>query len=70
MPSLTVVPAYGRDYKTQGEVKTAWAEGKDLVINCLFSPDDGRYLNKEDAPKGYFINIRFKKNTGLVVIKT
>lgn len=69
MAILSVEPAYGRDYKTQKEVKEAWEQGKDFVINSIFSPYYGRYLNKEDAPKGAFINIRFKRGTGLVVIK-
>jgi len=70
MGILSVEPAYGRDYKSQKEVKEAWAQGKDFVINSIFSPDCGRYVNKEDAPKGSFINIRYKKGTCLVVIKT
>ena len=70
MNILIVVPAYGRDYKSQKEVKEAWAQGKDFIISSMHSEDYGRYVNKEDAPKGSFINIRFKNNTGLVVIKT
>lgn len=69
MNILSVEPAYGRDYKSQKEVKEAWAQGKDFVINSIFSPDYGRYVNKEDAPKGSHVNIRFKKGTSLIVIK-
>jgi hypothetical protein len=67
---LIVVPAYGRDYKSQKEVKEAWAQGKDFVIASMHSEDYGRYVNKEDAPKKSFVNIRYKKGAGLVVIKT
>jgi hypothetical protein len=70
MAILSVEPAYGRDYKTQKEVKEAWNQGKDFMINSIFSPDYGRYVNKEDAPKKSYVNIRFKKGAGLVVIKT
>lgn len=70
MAILSVEPAYGRDYKTQKEVKEAWNQGKDFIINSIFSPDYGRYVSKEGAPKGSFVNIRYKKGAGLVVIKT
>ena len=69
MGILIVVPAYGRDYKSQKEVKEAWAQGKDFIIASPFAEDYGRYVNKEDAPKGSYVNIRFKKGTNLVVIK-
>lgn len=28
--AITVLPAYGRDYKSEAELKAAWAEGKDF----------------------------------------
>lgn len=58
---LTLVPAYGRDYKSQKEVKADWESGKDFRINT-YGPDDGRLINKEnDLPPGTTFNIRFKK---------
>lgn len=66
---LTVVPAYGRDYKSAKEVKTAWAEGKDFLICDFFSPFDGKYVNKDDAPKGETINVRYKRKTCVCPIK-
>ena len=33
MKTLTVGPAYGRDYKSKVEVLEAWGEGKDFAIN-------------------------------------
>ena len=66
---LTVTPAYGRDYKTQKEVKAAWEAGKDFVIQDMMSPDCGRYINKADAPKGSTLNIRSSRNTKVLPIK-
>lgn len=66
---LTCVPSYGRDYKTQKEVKAAWDEGKDFTIQAIMSPDDGRQINKQDAKSGMTLNIRYKKLTQVCVIK-
>ena len=46
---VTIQPAMGRDYKTAKEAQADWAAGKDFVINCMIHPDDGRYVNLEDA---------------------
>jgi len=69
MTYLTVVPAYGRDYKSQKEVKAAWAEGKDFRIEDMSSPDNGRYVNKDDKVKGITFNVRFDQNRKVCVIK-
>jgi hypothetical protein len=61
MAYLTVVPAYGRDYATAKAVKAAWEEGKDFQISNMFSPDDGRYVNKDDRPAGTTITVRFAR---------
>lgn len=45
---MTVVPAYGRDYKDTASVKAAWLLGKDFLIQDVGSKDNGRYINKED----------------------
>lgn len=51
---LEVYPAYGRDYKTQKEVKAAWAAGED------FRTYAGPYVNKEDAKReGYKVLVRY-----------
>ena len=67
---ITLVPSYGRDYKSGKEVQAAWDAGKDFTIQNVFSPDDGRQINKEDAEKtGGTFNIRYKRNTQIKVIK-
>lgn len=65
---ISVVPAYGRDYKSKKEVQTAWDEGKDFQIQDMSSPDDGRYVNKQDVPAGTVINARYKRLTQIAVI--
>jgi hypothetical protein len=66
---ITVVPAYGRDYKSQKEVKEAWAAGHDFQINDMSHPDNGRYVNKDDQVKGITFNIRYKGNREVCVLK-
>ena len=62
---ISVLPAYGRDYKSGKEVLEAWQAGKDFVVNDIFSQHDGRLINKDDAPKGATIVVRFKRNTSV-----
>ena len=64
----TLVPAYGRDYKSGKEVQADWDAGKDFTI-ATFGPDDGRQINKQDARPGDTLNIRFKKLANIKVIK-
>jgi len=65
---MTVIPAYGRDYKSQKAVKAAWKAGKDFIVADLFSGDDGRYINIQDA-KGIPIMVRYKDMTQIVKVQ-
>ncbi len=65
---MTLLPAYGRDYKSAKAVRADWDAGKDFVICDNFSPDDGRYVNKEQLT-GRTVNIRYKGNTQIAVCK-
>jgi hypothetical protein len=58
---IEVTPAYGRDYTTAKAVKADWKAGKDFIICCMFHPDNGRYINKEDADKdpSLTVNLRY-----------
>lgn len=69
MQYVTLVPAYGRDYKSAKEVKAAWAEGKDFQINDMSHPNDGSYVNINDDTTGLTFNVRYKRLTGVAVIK-
>lgn len=66
---LTVVPAYGRDYKSKKEVQAAWDAGQDFQIQDMSSPHNGRYINKQDATKGMTLNVRYKGLREIHVIK-
>jgi len=61
-----LTPAYGRDYKTKAEVIAAWEEGKDF---------EGDYslgfmkVNKADIPKPCTVNLRYKGNRSVAVVK-
>ena len=70
MRYVTLVPAYGRDFKTAKEVKAAWESGKDFQV-CGWGPSDGTYINKADAEPGTTYNIRFKKLANIcpIVVK-
>jgi len=67
---LTVTPAYGSDYKSKKEVIAAWEAGKDFIIRNAFSPDDGRYINKQDADKARIdVMVRYKREAQICIIK-
>ena len=54
MESVTVTPAYGRDYKSKKAVLEDWDAGKDFRVASRNSA--GAYLNKEDA-KNYKLEV-------------
>jgi hypothetical protein len=67
----TLVPAYGRDYKSAKEVKAAWEAGKDFLIADLFDPYDGKPANLQSVQEAGWktVNIRFSKLTKIASIK-
>lgn len=67
---MTLQPAYGRDYKSQKEVKADWDANKDFIIADVFH-GGGTYINKEDAKNNgiHSVNIRFSQNRKVCVIK-
>jgi hypothetical protein len=68
---IECIPAYGRDYKSKKEVQTAWDNNHDFMIVSMDHPHRGRYVNKQDvAGSGHTMMLRFKRNTGVHVIKT
>ena len=60
----TLVPAYGRDYKSAKDVKADWEANKDFQVNIT-----GQYVNKEQVPKGETVTIRYKRLTECVLVK-
>lgn len=70
MPTYEVnlVPAYGRDYKTEEEVKRDWESGKDFLIRDIGQGIwDSKYTSIRDW-KGY-VRIRFNKLEDTVILK-
>lgn len=56
---LTVLPAFGRDYKSAKAVKADFDANKDFRICDMFSPDDGRYVNAEQLSPGDTLAVRY-----------
>lgn len=60
---MHLVPAYGRDYKSQAAVLADFNAGKDFKIADISSPYDGAYVNKEQIVKNGIkrVTIRYKQ---------
>lgn len=73
MSYLTLVPAYGRDYKSKAAVEADFNADKDFLIQDISSPHDGRYVNRRDLEfefgSGVTVNIRYKKLASVALIK-
>jgi len=59
---IEVTPAYGRDYTTAKAAKADWKAGKDFIIQCIMHPDDGRYINIDDAKTDPSLKIMLRYN--------
>ena len=65
---ITLVPAYGRDYRSKAAVLADWNSGKDFQ-----DTQTGQYINKEDAIKygnGAQFSARYKRLTMIVILPT
>ena len=66
---ITLTPAYGRDYKSQKEVKADWKNGKDFIIADIVHPYSGKPCSIRDVDAlGGKVMIRFNKNTKIVAV--
>ena len=54
----TVIPAYGRDYKSAAAAKKDWQDGKDFIIADLSNRYDGKPCSIRDGLK---VTIRYNK---------
>lgn len=66
---LTLVPSYGRDYKTRDDVEAAWAAGKDFTICDVSSCYNCAQISNRDATIGMILNIRYKRLTRVHTIE-
>lgn len=67
MSSITVVPAYGRDYKSRNAAIDAWESGKDFRVCDMSSRYDGSYVNASQLSVADTVYIRYAKLTKTVV---
>ena len=58
----TLVPAYGRDYKSAKAVLTDFNTGKDFALQ-----PSGRYASKKDLPAGTY-SIRYSNLRKVLVV--
>lgn len=64
MTYIEAIPAYGRDYKNQKDVRADWSAGKDFQ-----DPMSGSFLNKQDAESlGLKVIIRYDKMMKVVAM--
>jgi hypothetical protein len=65
---FTLVPAYGRDYKSKAEVEADFLANKDF-LNQSFDEPRPRPINREQIPPGSTVNIRYARMTKVAVLK-
>lgn len=70
MNELTLVPAYGRDYKNESSVLKDWKGGKDFKISTIMSKWNGAYCSIRDIKEfpGKYIKIRYNQLQDFVLI--
>lgn len=67
--NMTLVPAYGRDYKSKAAVMADFDAGKDFLIAGIH-PDSGRYVNKPQLlGNEREVSIRYAKLTKVIVVE-
>ena len=74
MKSLILIPAYGRDYKSQSALYDDLKANKDFRIVDYFNGLDGRYINRSQfkhlAEVGFTnLEIRYSKKTRCIFIE-
>lgn len=64
---MTLIPAYGRDYKSAKAAKADWDADKDFIIADFGNPYQGKPINKAQL-QGSAI-IRFNSQCSVTVVK-
>lgn len=65
---MTVIPCYGRDFKSAKAAKLAWDADLDFRIADMSSRWDGKVVNKEQVPNER-ITIRYNQLRSVTVIE-
>ena len=66
---ITLTPAYGRDYANAHDVKTAFLEGKDFILEDVTSRWYGKPCNVLDLPAGTLARLRYNKLRGVTIVE-
>lgn len=56
---MTLVPAYGRDYRSKAAVHAAWNANQDFLVTDWHSPYHGKPVNKSQIPSNMTVRIRY-----------
>jgi len=67
--TLTVTPAYGRDYRSKAAALADWEAGKDFALQGY---GGSGYINQADAARyspGATVNIRYAKLRRVAVVR-
>ena len=67
--NCTLTPAYGRDYRSAKDVKSAFNEGVDFNFLCFGHRDNGRYVNLTQLKLGTRVTLRYKRLTCATVVQ-
>jgi hypothetical protein len=67
MKTITVTPAYGRDYTSAKAAAAAWKEGKDFLLADPQSPWCGRPINVSGA-SDCVVKIRYARLTRATLV--
>ena len=65
---MTLIPAYGRDYKSEKAVLADFDANKNFIITDMFHPSNGKLVNKPQLT-GQTVTIRYKKLTRAAVVR-
>jgi len=67
--SITLTPAYGRDYRSKKAVLEAWNSDIDFTLNSFGHPFDGKPVNKSQFTNdGLIGTLRYDKQRKVIVI--
>ena len=70
MHSITISPAYGRDYRSKKEAESAFQENQDFIVESVMSGYAGSYCNLADLKAGRIksVEIRYAKKAKVTIV--
>ena len=66
---MTIIPAYGRDYKSKKAALEDYNADKDFIIADISSPWDGKPVNKSQLKDEKGVMIRYNKLMKICSVK-